>query len=170
MGLSAIGKLALEEHLPLLKGGSHATRHGWTVDMDWEAGVCHVGLACPYVSSGQETVHQYMLRLTFEHYNLEQPGVIFVNPETREIGTPGEFERWWPSIDGNPWINIQIDTGTPAKSYLCFQWTQEWKQTHGPIEQTDPKKWDPEKHTVIGVVATIQRALLSAHYKGYRKS
>jgi hypothetical protein len=72
-------------------------------------------------------------------------------------------------VDGNPWINIQINTGDPPKSYLCFQWTQEFKQTHPVPEQADPKKWNPEKHNVVGVVSMVQRALSSSHYKGFRK-
>jgi len=36
-------------------------------------------------------------------------------------------------------------------------------------EQADPKKWNPEKHNVVGVVSMVQRALSSSHYKGFRK-
>jgi hypothetical protein len=170
MALSPVARLALEEHLPMLREGAHALRHGWQVDMDWDAGLCHVRLSCPYVNGDQSTNHIYVLRLSFEYYPLEQPGVIFVNARTREVGSQADFERWWPNIDGNPWINIQINGSDPGKSYLCFQWTQEFKQTHSAPEQSDPKKWDPEKHNVVGVVSMVQKALLSRYYKGHRKT
>lgn len=169
MALGAIAKAALDDHLPLLRDGLYAKRYGWKVDMDSETGLCHVQLQCPYQNGGAELQHTYLLRLSFDYYPREQPGVIFVNPGTREIGASDTFERWWPNVDGNPWINIQINTGEPAKSYLCFQWTQEFKQTHGVPEPTDPKKWDPQKHSVVGVVYMVQHALSSSHYKGFRK-
>jgi hypothetical protein len=169
MALGAIAKAALEDHIPLLREGHHATRFDWHVDMDWETGLCHVRMQCPYRNSQAELQHIYLLRLTFDYYPLEQPGAIFVNPTTREVGSSNEFERWWPNIDGNPWINIQINSGAPAKSYLCFQWTHEFKETHSAPESGDPKKWDAEKHTMVGVVCMVQRALCSSHYKGFRK-
>jgi hypothetical protein len=169
MAVGAIAKAALDDHLPLLREGWHAKRYGWQVDMDWETGLCHVHLGCTLRDGDKELQHNYLLRLSFDYYPREQPGVIFVNPATREIGSSETFERWWPNVDGNPWINIQINTGEPAKSYLCFQWTQEFKQTHSAPEPTDPKKWDPQKHSVVGVVNMVQRALSSSHYKGFRK-
>jgi hypothetical protein len=169
MALGAIAKAALEDHLPRLREGFHAKRYGWDVDMDWERGVCHVGLTRKFGEGANEALHTYMLRLTFDYYPTEQPGVIFVDPVSRATGESGTFERWWPNVDGNPWINIQINAGEPAKSYLCFQWTQEFKQTHSAPEIGDPKKWDPDKHTIVGVVCAVQRAISSSHYKGYRK-
>ncbi|WP_029584626.1 hypothetical protein [Bradyrhizobium sp. URHD0069] len=170
MALGAIANAALDDHLPVLRDGFYAERNGWEVDINWETGLCHVRLRCaPPNATDKEVRHEYMLRLSFDYYPREQPGVIFVNPATREIGSSGDFERWWPNVDGNPWINIQINTGDPSKSYLCFQWTQEFKQTHAAPEQSDPKKWDPQKHTVASVVNMVQRALSSVHYKGFRK-
>lgn len=169
MGLNAVAKAALEDHVPVLREGYHAQRFGWQVDMDWESGLCHVRLQCAYHDGSRELHHAYLLRLSFEYYPLEQPGVIFVNPETRESGST-EFERWWPNVDGNPWINIQINPGDPGKSYLCFQWTHEFKETHAAPEAGDPKKWNPENHTVVGVVSMVQRALCSPYYKGFRKT
>lgn len=169
MPLGAIARAALEDHLPLLRDGKYATRFGWEADMDWETGLCHLKMHCAYSNGGEPLRHSYLLRLTFDYYPTEQPGVIFVNPVTREVGLSGEFERWWPNVDGNPWINIQINAAEPGKSYLCFQWTQEFKQTHSPPGADDPKKWDAEKHNVVGVVRMVQRALNSSHYKGFRK-
>jgi len=169
MALTAHAKRALEDHFSDLKEGVHAMRYDWEVNMDWETGLCHVRLDATRNTGGVTTTDPYALRLTFDYYPLDQPGVIFVNPKTKEIGAPDQFEHWWPNIDGNPWINIQINQADPGKSYLCFQWTQEFKQTHSPLADNDPKKWDPEKHNVVGVVSTVARALQSAHYKGYRK-
>jgi hypothetical protein len=169
MAVGAIAKAALDDHLPMLREGLLAKRYGWQVDMDWETGLCHVQLACAHRDGDKELQHAYLLRLSFDYYPLEQPGVIFVDPTTREVGSTETFERWWPNVDGNPWINIQINAGEPAKSYLCFQWTQEFKQTHSAPEPTDPKKWDPQKHSVVGVVNMVQHALSSPHYKGFRK-
>ncbi len=169
MALSAIAKRALEDHVPLLTGGVHAARYGWKVDMDWEAGVCHVRMTAIRVEGGEKRVDTYVLRLTFDYYPLDQPGVIFVDPVTKAVGTAEQFERWWPNIDGNPWINVQINQGSPESSYLCFQWTQEFKRTHSAPPDDDPKKWDAEKHNVVGVVGMVQRALRSSYYKGYRK-
>jgi hypothetical protein len=169
MALGAIARAALDDHLPLLREGFYAKRCDWQVDMDWETGLCHVQLTCGHRDGDKELTHTYLLRLSFDYYPREQPGVIFVSPDTREIGSSDVFERWWPNVDGNPWINIQINTGEPAKSYLCFQWTQEFKQTHSAPEPTDPKKWDPQKHNVVGVVQMVQRAIRSSHYKGFRK-
>jgi hypothetical protein len=169
MAVGAIAKAALDDHLPVLRDGWHAKRYGWQVDMDWESGLCHVRLGCPFRDGATELRHEYTLRLSFEYYPREQPGVIFVDPATRELGTSATFERCWPNVDGNPWINIQINAAEPAKSYLCFQWTQEFKQTHSAPEPTDPKRWDPQKHSVVGVVNMVQRALSSPHYKGFRK-
>ncbi len=169
MPLSAIAKCALEEHIPLLLNGVYAKRYGWQINMDWDTGLCHVRLQCVYRKDEKEEPHAYMLRLKFDYYPTEQPNVIFVNPDTQEIGPLDQFERWWPNIDGNPWINIQIDRNNPEKSYLCFQWTHEFKQTHPALEKSDPKKWDPNKHNVVGVVNMVQKALNSQHYEGYRK-
>lgn len=169
MALTEVARLALQDHVPLLQSGEYAKRYDWNVDMDWEAGLCHVRLYCPFTSVGVQTRHIYTLKLSFEYYNIEQPGVIFVNPETLQIGSSEDFQRWWPNIDGNPWINIQIDQGNPANSYLCFQWTYEFKKTHIAPERGDPKRWDPQRHNVVGVVYMVQRALLSEHYMGYRK-
>ena len=169
MPLNEIAKAALVDHLPLLREGLHARRHNWHVDMDWETGLCHVRLTRLVIDGDVTVDHRYLLRLSFDYYPLEQPGVVFVNPNTRETGTSDSFERWWPNVDGNPWINIQINTGEPAKSYLCFQWTHEFKETHSPLEATDPKKWNPDKHNVVGVVSCVQKALSSQFYKGYRK-
>ncbi len=169
MALGAIAKAALDEHLPLMREGYYGARYGWQVDMDWDTGLCHVQLRCAFRDGDLELQHTYLLRLSFDYYPLEQPGVTFVNPVSREIGSRETFERWWPNVDGNPWINIQINIGEPAKSYLCFQWTREFKQTHSVPEPTDPKKWDSQKHSVVGVVYMVQRALSSAHYKGFRK-
>jgi len=152
-----------------MTGGFHALRYGWDVDMDWEGGFCYVTISRPFQNGAQEVMHTYMLRLSFEYYPIDQPGVIFVNPETRQIGAAGEFECWWPNIDGNPFINIQINKSDPAKSYLCFQWTHEFSETHGALPDNDPKKWDPAKHDVVGVVRIVHRALSSTYYKGYRK-
>jgi hypothetical protein len=171
MGLNAVAKAALEDHIPVLREGYHAQRFRWQVDMNWESGLCHVRLKYALHRDGtRELQHAYLLRLSFDYYPLEQPGVIFVNPETREIGSTETFERWWPNVDGNPWINIQINPGDPAKSYLCFQWTHEFKETHSAPEAGDSKKWNPEKHTVVGVVSMVQRALGSPYYKGFRKA
>ncbi len=164
-----MAKRALEEHLPELMRGVHAARYGWTVEMDWDTGICHVALSAARRVGDQEALDPYLLRLAFDYYPIEQPGVIFVQPKTKEIGTAAEFERWWPNIDGNPWINVQINTSSPENSYLCFQWTQEFKKTHGPVPDDDPKKWNPEKHSIVGVVGMVQRALRSSHYRGYRK-
>jgi hypothetical protein len=169
MALSAIAKAALDDHIPLLAQGHHAIRYGWNVDMDWQTGLCHVQLRSTHRNNGAELRHTYMVRLSFEYYPVEQPGVIFVNPVSREIGTSETFERWWPNVDGNPWINIQINVTEPTKSYLCFQWTNEFKQTHSAPAPTDPQKWDPDKHNVVGVVRMVQRSLDSGHYKGFRK-
>ena len=169
MPLSPIARRALEAEMPDLIGGPLATRYGWKAEMDWESGLMHVTLTCPYRMDGSEASHTYCLQLTFDRYPLEQPGVRFVDPATRAIGEAGTFERWWPNIDGNPWINIQINTNEPSKSYLCFQWTQEFRQTHSPPEATDPKRWDPEKHNAVGVIRYVQRALNSGFYRGYRK-
>jgi len=163
-----MARLALEAHLPLLQDGEYARRYGWQVVIDWEAGFCYVRLACRFKSASGEETHVYMLRLSFDHYDAEQPGVTFVNPETRGVGTPEEFQKWWPMVDGNPWINIQIQQ-PPEKSYLCFQWTHEFKETHAPLDPKDPKHWDPKKHNIVGVVRTVQRALDSGYYKGYRQ-
>jgi len=165
MALSEIARAALEEHLPLLCDGEHARRHGWKVDCDEASGICHVEIRCAFGT----VLHKYLLRLTFHYYPREQPGVTFVDPETRLLGTSADFERWWPNIDGNPWINVQINASEPAKSYLCFQWTHEFMETHAPLASDDPKKWDEERHNVVGVVAMIQRAISSSYYKGYRK-
>lgn len=167
MALSAITRAALEEHLPLLRDGEHARRHGWKVDWDEASGICYVEMQRHFGSP--EVLHKYLLRLSFNYYPQEQPGVTFVNPETRAIGAAEDFERWWPNIDGNPWINVQINAAEPAKSYLCFQWTHEFSETHGALAADDPKKWDQERHNVVGVAAMVQRAISSAHYKGYRK-
>src|ERR1700686_2762646 len=169
MALGAIAKAALEDHVPLLRACVYAQRYGWEVDIDWETGLCHVRLGCTYRSDGAEVRHSYLLRLSFDYYPREQPGVVFVDPETRTIGSRETFERWWPNVDGNSWINIQINQGEPEKSYLCFQWTQEFKQTHAAPAPDDPKKWDPEKHNLVGVVRMVQRAINSPHYKGFRK-
>jgi hypothetical protein len=170
MPLPAIAKAALADHLPLLREGALAKRFGWIVMMDDDTGLCHVRLQCPYRHLETVLNHAYLLRLSFDYYPLEQPGAIFVNPATREIGTPDAFERWWPNLDGNPWINLQINASEPAKSYLCFQWTQEFKQSHSAPAASDPKRWDPNKHSVVGVVNMVQKALNSSHYKGFRKS
>jgi hypothetical protein len=169
MPLNSVAKAALEDHIPLLQAGCHARRYGWQVDMNWETGLCHVRLQCPYRDGTAELQHTYLLRLSFDYYPIEQPGVVFVNPETRETGSANMFERWWPNIDGNPWIAIQI-TGDPATSYLCFQWTHEFKTTHSAPVAGDPKKWNPQRHTVVGVVRMVQRALSSRYYKGFRKT
>ena len=169
MALGAIAKAALEDHLPQLRECLYAKRYGWVVDMDWETGLCHVRITREYHDGAKQVQHMYLLRLSFEYYPREQPGAIFVDPQTRAIGTAANFERWWPNVDGNPWINIQINAAEPTKSYLCFQWTQEFKQTHSAPASDDPKKWDPEKHSVVGVVKMVQRAINSAHYKGFRK-
>lgn len=170
MALKPMTRAALEDQLPLLREGTYAARYGWQVDMDWETGLCHVKLRCTYRGADLPLEHLYLLRLSFEYYPIEQPGVIFVNPETREIGSAETFERWWPNVDDNPWINIQINTTDPSKSYLCFQWTQEFKQTHAAPAAEDPKKWDAKKHNLVGVVRMVQRALSSTHYKGFRKA
>jgi hypothetical protein len=169
LALTAIAKCALEDHIPLLIGGVHATRYGWKVSMDWETGVCHVRMMAKPPPGAEKPGDAYTVRLTFDYYPIEQPGVIFVDPVTNVIGTSEQFERWWPNIDGNPWINVQISQGSPESSYLCFQWTQEFKRTHSAPPDEDPKKWDPEKHNVVGVVGMVQRALRSSFYKGYRK-
>lgn len=163
-----MARLALEAHLPLLRDGEYAKRYGWQVDMDWQSGFCYVRMTCNYRSAGGDEAHVYMLRLSFDYYDAEQPGTTFVNPETREVGNAEDFQRWWPNVDGNPWINLQIQQ-PPEKSYLCFQWTQEFKRTHSAVPQGDPKRWDPQKHNVVGVVRMVQRALDSPHYKGYRQ-
>src|SRR5438132_1499811 len=147
MTLSAMAKAALEKHLPELQDGLHARRYGWKVDIDEESGLCHARLFRPWRNGVEEVVHDYLLRLSFDYYPIMQPGAIFVHPESREIGAAAEFERWWPNIDGNPWINVNVNQAEPAKSYLCFQWTYEFKQTHAEPEASDPKKWDPAKHT-----------------------
>jgi hypothetical protein len=133
--------------------------------MNWESGVCHIRLSCPSPGATQGETDAYMLELRFEYYNTEQPGVRFVNPEDGRIGDISEFERWWPNFDGNPYINVQIVQNEPSKS----QWTHEFKETHSPLADGDTKKWDPNKHSVVGVVRMVQRALNSPHYKGYRK-
>jgi hypothetical protein len=153
----------------MLKEGVHAKRHGWDVDMNWETGVCHVRMTAGRLDGADKGVDTYLLQLTFEHYPLEQPGVIFVDPVTKAVGNPDQFERWWPNIDGNPWINVQINQGSPESSYLCFQWTQEFKRTHSAPPDSDPKKWDSQKHNVVGVVSMVHRALRSSYYKGHRK-
>lgn len=163
-----MARAALDEHLPLLT--ERGKRHRWLIDMDHGAGICHVGMSAPFLRDGAEEHHSYLLRFSFDYYPIEQPGLVFVNPENREIGSATEFESWWPNIDGNPWINVQINPSDHLKSYLCFQWTQEFKQTHGALAADDPKKWDPEKHNVVGVAEMVQRALRSSWYKGYRKS
>lgn len=160
---------ALEDHIPILSGGHHAILHGWVVEMGWETGLCHVQMTCPFGAEPERVNHIYMLQISFDRYPIEQPGVRFVDPKTRCVGEPAEFEHWWPNVDGNPWINVQIDSAQPAKSYLCFQWTQEFRQTHSAPEANDPKRWDAEKHTVAGVASMVQRALKSPFYKGYRK-
>ena len=169
MALSEIAKLALKEHLPDLVEGTYARKYGWQVDMNWETGLCHVRLTCPSPSGEQGEMDTYMLQLAFDYYNMEQPGVRFVSPADRRIGERDEFERWWPNVDGNTFINMQLVQDNPAKSYLCFQWTHEFKETHAALADGDAKKWDPNKHSVVGVVRMVQRALNSSHYKGYRK-
>jgi hypothetical protein len=168
MGVSAMAEAALRDHMPLLQAGHHAKHYGWEVEMDWATGICHVHLSRPYGVGEGSTIHRYRLRITFDRYPVEQPGVHFVDPATGEIGPPHTFMATWPNVDGNPWINVNINANEPQKSYLCFQWTQEFRQTHAVPAESDPKRWDPKRHTVVGVVRLVQLALSSSHYKGYR--
>jgi len=91
MAVGAIAKAALEEHMPMLRECVHAQRYGWEVDMDWETGLCHVRLGRTYVSEGVEVRHSYLLRLSFDYYPREQPGVIFVDPASQTIGSRETF-------------------------------------------------------------------------------
>lgn len=95
MPLNEMSKAALADHLPLLLEGVHAKRHSWHVDMDWETGLCHVRLTRLVREGDVEAEHRYVLRLSFDYYPIEQPGAIFVDPNTREIGSSDNFERWW---------------------------------------------------------------------------
>jgi hypothetical protein len=163
-----MARLALEAHIPLLQNGEYAKRYGWQVDMDWESGLCFVRLTTLFHEQEKEETNAYMLRMSFDYYPTEQPGAIFVNPKTKEVGSSQDFQRWWPNIEGNPWININIQD-PPEKSYLCFQLTHEFRVSHGPVPPNDPKKWDQGRHNVVGVVRAVQRVLDSSHYKGYRQ-
>ncbi len=169
MALSVMSRLALQKHIPLLQDGHYAKRYGWQVNMDWETGVCHVRLICPFVDKELRKEHVYMIQISFDYYPAEQPGVRFVDPETRQVGNSETFQRCWPNIEGNPWINVQMNAQDPGASYLCFQWTHEFRKTHGQPEPTDPKTWNSDKHSVVGVIRMIQKALNSPYYKGYRQ-
>ena len=104
------------------------------------------------------------------YYRTYPPGVIFVNPETREFNNDEDL-KWLPKIGIKPpGINIQFHPAYDYKEYritkqlVCNSMTLEYYMSgHNPKEH---EKWDPMKHNLFATMSMLQMTLKKPYYEG----
>lgn len=163
-----IAKSQFKEDLEIVLNHEHAKYFDWKIDPNIEELSMNVNFWS--FDENHNKLDDFYTIMDLTYYRAYPPGVIFVNPETREF-KDGEDLKWLPKIGTKPpGMNIQFHPSYDYKEYgitkqlVCNSMTLEYYMSgHNPQEY---EKWDPMKHNLFATMDMLQMMLKKPYYGG----
>ena len=163
-----IAKSQFKEDLEFVQNHYYVKHFDWNIESDIEKLTMNVNFWSFDEQSNKLDDFYTIMDLTY--YRTYPPGVIFVNPETKEFND-GEDLKWMPKIASEPQgMDIGLHPSYDYKEYgikkqlVCNSMVLEYYMSgHNPAEH---EKWDSTKHNLFATLNMLQMILKKPYYGG----